>query len=71
MRQTPVSGLLQCGQSVWLDGISRRTLLSGELVALIQEDEGGQWLARPYDSVMCNIELKGTAALQVGREGRG
>ncbi|GFO64067.1 transaldolase [Geomonas paludis] len=38
MRDTPVSRLLQCGQSVWLDGVSRRALLSGELVALIQED---------------------------------
>ncbi|MBJ6749396.1 transaldolase family protein [Geomonas anaerohicana] len=38
MRDTPVSRLLQCGQSVWLDGVSRRALLSGELAALIQED---------------------------------
>lgn len=38
MRDTPITRLLQCGQSVWLDSISRRMLVSGELVSLIQED---------------------------------
>ncbi|WP_236018957.1 hypothetical protein [Geomonas propionica] len=38
MKDTPVSRLSRYGQSVWLDGVSRRTLLSGELAALIQED---------------------------------
>ncbi|MBU5614763.1 transaldolase family protein [Geomonas azotofigens] len=41
MRDTPVSRLSRCGQSVWLDGVSRSVLLSGELVALVQEDGVG------------------------------
>lgn len=38
MMDSPLARLVQCGQSLWLDCISRRMLLSGELVSLIQED---------------------------------
>lgn len=38
MRDTPITRLRGCGQSVWLDGIGRGMLLSGELVALVQQD---------------------------------
>ncbi|TGU70769.1 transaldolase [Geomonas terrae] len=38
MRDTPITRLRGCGQSVWLDGIGRSMLLSGELAALVQED---------------------------------
>ncbi len=38
MRDTPITRLRDCGQSVWLDGIGRSMLLSGELAALVQKD---------------------------------
>ena len=38
MRDTPLTRLMQCGQSIWLDGIARPMLLCGELVSLVQED---------------------------------
>jgi len=38
MRDTPLTRLVQSGQSIWLDGISRPMLVSGELISLIQED---------------------------------
>lgn len=38
MRDTPITRLRGCGQSVWLDGIGRSMLLSGEFAALVQED---------------------------------
>ena len=38
MRDTPITRLRGLGQSVWLEGIGRSMLLSGELAALVQED---------------------------------
>uniref|UniRef100_C6E249 Transaldolase n=1 Tax=Geobacter sp. (strain M21) TaxID=443144 RepID=C6E249_GEOSM len=41
MRETPLTNLVQCGQSVWLDGVSRPMLLSGELISLVQDGVSG------------------------------
>lgn len=41
MRETPLTNLVQCGQSVWLDGISRPLLLSGALISLVQDGVSG------------------------------
>lgn len=38
MRETPLTRLVQCGQSIWLDYVSRPMFLSGGLISLIQED---------------------------------
>ena len=35
----PVEQILQCGQSVWLDSISRDLINSGELQRLVSEDK--------------------------------
>ncbi|GAW65671.1 transaldolase [Geoanaerobacter pelophilus] len=37
MENTPLATLVQCGQSVWLDGVVRQLLLSGELISLVQD----------------------------------
>ena len=35
----PLEQLLQCGQSIWLDSISRDLINSGELQRLVTEDK--------------------------------
>lgn len=77
MRDTPITRLLQCGQSVWLDGISRRMLLSGELVSLIQDDgvsgvgsatavlEQCVAAGQDYDDAIASLGGRGLNAVQI------
>lgn len=77
MRDTPISRLLQCGQSVWLDSVSRGMLLSGQLVALIQEDgvsgvgcgtaslEHSVAAGSDYDAAISALALKGLDTLPI------
>jgi len=38
MNKNPLIGLKEIGQSVWLDNLSRKLILSGELKRLIDQD---------------------------------
>lgn len=47
MKDSPLAKLVQCGQSVWLDGVSRQLLLSGGLISLVQDGISGA-TSNPY-----------------------
>lgn len=77
MRDTPLTRLMQCGQSIWLDGIGRPMLLSGELVSLVQEDgvsgvtsdpavfEGGIAEGSEYDGAISALAREGLGAGEI------
>lgn len=77
MRDTPLTRLVQCGQSIWLDGITRPTLLSGELISLVQEDgvsgvslnaaalEGAVAGGRDYDGAIADLARQGLGAAEI------
>ncbi len=47
MKDSLLAKLVQCGQSVWLDGVSRQLLLSGGLISLVQDGISGA-TSNPY-----------------------
>ena len=71
MRDTPLTRLMQCGQSIWLDGIARPMLLCGELVSLVQEDvvsgvfERGIAEGSEYDGAISALAREGLGAGEI------
>lgn len=76
MRDTPLTRLVQSGQSVWLDSVSRGMLVSGELISLIQEDGVSGVISSPggydreigaggYDDAIAKLARQGASAARI------
>lgn len=77
MKESPLTRLLQCGQSLWLDRLSRSMLISGELVALFQQDGVSGVTSNPalfersvaagadYDDAIAALARQGLSAAQI------
>ena len=77
MRDNPLTRLVQCGQSIWLDFLSRTMLVSGELVSLIQEDGISGVTSNPaifekaiagssgYDDAIAALARQGLCAVEI------
>jgi len=77
MRDNPLTRLVQCGQSIWLDFLNRGMLVSGELVSLIQEDGISGVTSDPaifekaiagsgdYDDAIAGLARQGMCAVEI------
>jgi transaldolase len=80
MKENPLLRLEALGQSIWLDFLSRGMLVSGELVALIQEDGVSGVTSNPaifekaigqssdYDEAIKGLARRGLSALEIYEE---
>lgn len=77
MNDNPLTRLVQCGQSLWLDALSRSLLVSGELVSLIQQDGISGVTSNPaileksiaatndYDGSIAQLARRGMSAVEI------
>ena len=73
MRDNPLLRLVDFGQSVWLDFLSRAMLVSGELVSLIQEDGVSGVTSNPatFEKAIAGSADYDEAIVQLARQGMG